>query len=144
MMRNLFLAACLILLSQFTFADGHTEIVIPNESFSVKGKLLNVELSDTGGVVTVSGKAGKYGIVYLTYNMKLNPNSTSQGSFTGRGMAIDDEGNRSGGVRNGVWTREGTTFTMHSLDDLSGGEQNLCKSVLDIESGEFEMTFYPI
>ncbi len=57
---------------------------------------------------------------------------------------MDDEGNRAGGVRNGVWTSECTNFTMDSLDDLSGGEQNRCKSVLDIESGEFEMTFYPI
>jgi hypothetical protein len=103
---------------------------------------LNLELSDTGGTVTVSGKAVKYGMVYLTYNMKLNPSSTSQGSFTGTGMAIGDDGKRVAAIRNGMWKREGTSFTIHSLDDLSDGSQNLCKSVLDIASGEFEMTFY--
>ena len=145
-MKLLFLVASLMLLvlTQSVAADGHTTIELPAETYSVKGKLLNLELSDTGGTVTVSGKAGKYGMVYLTYNMKLNPSSTSQRSFTGKGMAIDDDGKRVAAVRNGMWKREGTSFTMHSLDDLSDGSQNLCKSVLDIASGEFEMTFYPM
>ena len=63
----------LLVLTQSVAADGHTTIELPAETYSVKGKLLNLELSGTGGTVTVSGKAGKYGMVYLTYNMKLIP-----------------------------------------------------------------------
>ena len=67
---------------------------VPSESFSVKGEMLNLELTDSGGVITVKAIAGKYGRVFMTYNMSTNPNSKTQGSFTGRGMGIDDSGNR--------------------------------------------------
>ena len=32
---------------------------IPDESCSLKGKMLNIELTDAGGVVTVEGIAGR-------------------------------------------------------------------------------------
>jgi hypothetical protein len=76
--------------------------------------------------------------------MATNPNSKTQGSFTGRGMGIDDTGNREFAVRAGVWTRIGTTLTLHSLDDLTDGTQNLCKSELNLSTGGFQMTFYPM
>lgn len=145
-MRSIIFVATMFVLfiTQPTFADGHTTITVPSESFSVKGEMLNLELTDSGGVITVKAIAGKYGRVFITYNMSTNPNSKTQGSFTGRGMGIDDTGNREFAARRGVWTREGTTLTLHSLDDLTDGSQNLCKSILDISTGEFEMTFYPM
>ena len=145
-MRSIIFAATMLVLSlsQSAFADGHPTITVPSDSFSVKGEMMNLELSDSGGVITVKAIAGKYGRVFLTYNMSTNPNSKTQGSFTGRGMGIDDNGNREFATRNGVWTREGTTLTLHSLDDLTDGSQNLCKSILDLSTGEFEMTFYPM
>ena len=103
---------------------------------------MNVELTDTGGTVTGSGNQGQYGKVYITYNMSLSPNSTSQGSFTGKAMAIDNDGNRNAAIRGGVWKREGNKMTMHSLDDVTDGNQFLCKSILDLRTGKFEMTFY--
>ena len=105
---------------------------------------MNLELNDGGGVITVAAIAGKYGRVFLTYNMSTNPNSKTQGSFTGRGMGIDDTGIREFAVRAGVWTRSGTTLTLHSLDDLTDGTQNLCKSELNLTTGDFRMTFYPM
>ena len=134
----------LLALAPMTAALASPSITVPEESFSLKGKMLNVELTETAGVVTVQGIAGRYGRVFLTYNMTMNPNSDSQGAFTGRGMGINDEGARQAGSRQGVWKREGTVITYYSLDDVSDGNQNLCKSVLDISTGEFEMTFYPL
>ena len=136
-----------ILLFNFTyqvFGEEGPIIVIPEESYSVEGKLMNLELSENGGVITVNGVAGKYGRVFLTYNMKTNPNFKTQGSFTGRGMGIDDTGNREFAVRAGIWRREGTTLTLHSFDDLTDGIQNICKSVLNLTTGEFKMTFHSI
>lgn len=134
----------LLALAPMTAALASPSITVPEESFSLKGKMLNVELTETAGVVTVQGIAGRYGRVFLTYNMTMNPNSDSQGAFTGRGMGINDEGVRQAGSRQGVWKREGTVITYYSLDDVSDGNQNLCKSVLDISTGDFEMTFYPL
>ena len=142
--QRIWLAAALIVVTAGANADGHPTMTIPEETFSVKGELMNLELSDGGGVITVAAVAGKYGRVFLTYNMSTNPNSKTQGSFTGRGMGIDDTGNREFAVRAGVWTRSGTTLTLHSLDDLTDGTQNLCKSELDLTTGAFQMTFYPM
>ena len=143
-MRSIIFAATMLVLSlsQSAFADGHPTITVPSDSFSVKGKMMNLELSDNGGLITVESVGGRYGRIFLTYNMSVNPNFDSQGAFTGRGMGISEEGVRQGGSRQGVWKREGTTITFLSLDDVSDGNQNLCKSVLDISTGEFEMTFY--
>ena len=78
---------------------GAPAITVPDESFTIEGKMLNLELTDSAGVVTVEGIAGRYGRVFLTYNMTMNPNSDSQGAFTGRGMGISDEGVRQAGSR---------------------------------------------
>ena len=142
--QKIWLAAALLVVTAGANADGHPTMTIPEETFSVQGELMNLELSDVGGVITVAAIAGKYGRVFLTYNMSTNPNSKTQGSFTGRGMGIDDAGNREFAVRAGVWTRSGTTLTLHSLDDLTDGTQNLCKSELDLTTGAFQMTFYPM
>lgn len=142
--QKIWLAAAMLVVAAGANADGHPTITIPEETFSVQGELMNLELSDGGGVITVAAIAGKYGRVFLTYNMSTNPNSKTQGSFTGRGMGIDDTGNREFAVRAGVWTRSGTTLTLHSLDDLTDGTQNLCKSELNLTTGDFQMTFYPM
>ena len=140
----LLIPTLLIFVISQAFADGNPQIAVPEQSYSVEGKLMNLELSENGGVITVKGLAGKYGRVFLTYNMKTNPNFKMQGSFTGRGMGIDDTGNREFAVRAGIWSREGTTLTLHSFDDLTDGVQNMCKSVLNLSSGDFKMTFYSI
>ncbi len=142
--HKIWLAAALLVVAAGANADGHPTITIPEETFSVQGELMNLELSDGGGVITVAAIAGKYGRVFLTYNMSTNPNSKTQGSFTGRGMGIDDTGNREFAVRAGVWTRSGTTLTLHSLDDLTDGTQNPYKSELNLTTGDFQMTFHPM
>ena len=142
--KNMFLVSAFLIFSAGLRADDHPTITVPGETFSVNGELMNLELTDEGGVITVAAIAGKYGRVFITYNMATNPNSKTQGSFTGRGMGIDDTGNREFAVRAGVWRRSGTTLTLHSLDDLTDGTQNLCKSELNLSTGDFQMTFYPM
>ncbi len=143
-MKKLMMSLLLMTIGPVTAVLAAPVITVPDESFTLEGKMLNLELTDSAGVVTVEGIAGRYGRVFLTYNMTMNPNSDSQGAFTGRGMGISDEGVRQAGSRQGVWKREGTVVTYYSLDDVSDGNQNLCKSVLDISTGKFQMTFYPL
>lgn len=115
-----------------------------DEKFTLSGKVTSISLTDQGGVINVSSKAGRYGKVFLTYNLKLdNPNHTSQGSFIGRGVGINDDGNRNSGSRQGVWKREGNIITFHSLDDVTDGNRNFCISKLNLTEETLEMTFYP-
>ena len=115
-----------------------------DEKFTLSGKVTSISLTDQGGVINVSSKAGRYGKVFLTYNLKLdNPNYTSQGSFIGRGVGINDDGNRNSGSRQGVWKREGNIITFHSLDDVTDGNRNFCISKLNLTEETLEMTFYP-
>ena len=58
------------------------------DSFTLSGKVTSVELTDDGGVITVSAEAGRYGKVFLTYNVKLNPALPNQGYFSGRGIGF--------------------------------------------------------
>jgi hypothetical protein len=59
------LVAGMLVLAPFAVSDGHkeTEIKIPSEAFSLTGKLMNIELTDTGGTITVAGTTGIYGRV---------------------------------------------------------------------------------
>jgi hypothetical protein len=63
--------------------------VTADEKFTLSGKVTSISLTDQGGVINVSSKAGRYGKVFLTYNLRRdNPNFGSQGSFSGRGVGI--------------------------------------------------------
>ena len=49
--------------------------VTSDEKFTLSGKVTSISLTDQGGVINVSSKAGRYGKVFLTYNLKIdNPN----------------------------------------------------------------------
>ena len=51
--------------------------VSADEKFTLSGKVTSISLTDQGGVINVSSKAGRYGKVFLTYNLKIdNPNYT--------------------------------------------------------------------
>ena len=113
------------------------------ESFSLSGKISSVELTDEGGVITVSAEAGRYGKVFLTYNVKLNPALPNQGYFSGRGVGFNDDGNRESGSRQGVFRREGSIMKFYSLDDVSDGRLNYCETVINLRTETVEMTFYP-
>ena len=112
------------------------------ESFSLSGKITSVELTDDGGTITVSSEAGRYGKVFLTYNVTLNPALPDQGYFSGRGVGFND-GVRQAGSRQGVFRREGAIMKFWSLDDVTDGNMNYCETVMNLETETVEMTFYP-
>ena len=112
------------------------------ESFSLSGKITSIELTSDGGTITVSSEAGRYGKVFLTYNVKLNPSLPDQGYFSGRGVGFN-EGVRQAGSRQGVFRREGSIMKFWSLDDVTDGNMNYCETVMNLETETVEMTFYP-
>ena len=140
MYKKIFIVAISILCSLSIF--GLT--ITADEEFTLSGKVTSISLTDQGGVINVSSKAGRYGKVFLTYNLRRdNPNFGSQGSFTGRGVGIADDGTRNSAPRHGVWKREGNIITFHSLDDVTDGNRNICISKLNLTEETLEMTFYP-
>ena len=112
------------------------------ESFTLSGKITSVELTNGGGTITVSSEAGRYGKVFLTYNVTLNPALPDQGYFSGRGVGFND-GVRQAGSRQGVFRREGAILKFWSLDDVTDGNMNYCETVMNLETETVEMTFYP-
>ena len=61
---------------------------LEGDSLSFEGKVTSVTITDTGGSLNVSGKAGIYGSAYLTYNLTVNPNVKTQGSITGNAVDL--------------------------------------------------------
>ena len=94
------------------------------------------------GTITVSSEAGRYGKVFLTYNVTLNSALPDQGYFSGRGVGFND-GVRQAGSRQGVFRREGAIMKFWSLDDVTDGNMNYCETVMNLETETVEMTFYP-
>ena len=140
MYKKIFIVVISILCSLSIF--GLT--ITADEKFTLSGNVTSISLTDQGGVINVSSKAGRYGKVFLTYNLpRDNPNFGSQGSFTGRGVGIADDGTRNSAPRHGVWKREGNIITFHSLDDVTDGNRNFCISKLNLTEETLEMTFYP-
>ena len=140
MYKKIFIVAISLLCSLSIF--GLT--ITADEKFTLSGNVTSISLTDQGGVINVSSKAGRYGKVFLTYNLRRdNPNFGSQGSFTGRGVGIADDGTRNSAPRHGVWKREGNIITFHSLDDVTDGNRNFCISKLNLTEETLEMTFYP-
>ena len=125
------------LLTVFTttvvFSLSISAFEVTGESFQLEGKV----------IINVSSEAGRYGKVFLTYNVVVNQNLPNQGYFHGRGIGINDAGERNTGSRQGVWRREGTIMKFYSLDDVSDANMNYCESVIDLRAETIKMTFYP-
>jgi len=139
-MTKLLLTFLFVLVSANSYA-----IDIQGEAYKFSGKINTITLSESGGTIDAVGQTGQYGKVWLTYNLKLdNPNTPNQGSFTGRAVAIDENGNRNGASRQGVWERKGSIMHFRSLDDVTDGNQYLCLTEVNLIDDSLEMNFYSV
>ena len=139
-MKNIFLTLVLGMFSLNGFA-----LDINGEPYEFTGSISTITLTDEGGVINAVGETGQYGKVWLTYNLNLdNPATPNQGSFTGRAVAIDGDGNRNSATRQGVWERKGKMMHFKSLDDVSDGNQYLCITSVNLIDDSLEMKFYSV
>ena len=74
------------------------KVTLLRNTFNLSGKITSVEIKDGGGVIHVSSEAGRYGKVFLTYNVTVNPALPNQGYFSGKGVGFND-GQRQAGNR---------------------------------------------
>lgn len=137
-MKNLILTFLITFLSVNTYS-----IDINGEAYAFTGNVSSITLNESGGVINAVGQTGQYGKVWLTYNLKAdNPGNPNQGSFAGRATAIDENGNRNGASRQGVWERKGTVMHFRSLDDVSDGNQYLCITEINLIDDSLKMSFF--
>ena len=137
-----FLKIGLAMILSITFSLSVFALDLDGESFNLSGKITSVEIKDGGGVIHVSSEAGRYGKVFLTYNVTVNPALPNQGYFSGKGVGFND-GQRQAGNRQGVFRREGALMKFWSLDEVTDGNMNYCETVMNLETETVEMTFYP-
>ena len=139
-MKNIFLVLVFGIFASNTYA-----LDINGDVYDFTGNITSITLTDEGGVINVVGETGEYGKVWLTYNLNLdNPATPNQGSFTGRAVAIDDNGNRNSATRQGVWERKGNMMHFKSLDDVSDGNQYLCITSANLTDDSLTMKFYSV
>ena len=114
---------------------------LEGDTLSFEGTVTSVTVTDTGGTLNISGKAGIYGTAYLTYNLTLNPNVENQGAVTGRAVAFADDGQRNTATLNGVWSRDGHSMTMYTLDDVSDANFHIAIVKVDLHSQSVKVEF---
>jgi len=139
-MKNIFLV-----LAFGVFTSNAYALDVKGDAYDFTGNITSITLTNEGGVINVVGETGEYGKVWLTYNLNLdNPATPNQGSFTGRAVAIDDNGNRNSATRQGVWERKGNMMHFKSLDDVSDGNQYLCITSANLTDDSLTMKFYSV
>ena len=77
--------------------------------------------------IDATGKVGKYGRVYVSYNLHTDGYQSDQGLFDGQGM------NMEGVTANltGIWRKRGTNYFVYSLDNLNNGDHNFVSINID-------------
>ena len=77
--------------------------------------------------IDATGKVGKYGRVYVSYNLHTDGYQSDQGLFDGQGM------NMEGVTANltGIWRKRGTNYVVYSLDNLNNGDHNFVSINID-------------
>ena len=104
-------------------------------------KITSVTLSETGGTINVTGHQDIYGLIYLTYNLTLNPNLVTQGAFTGKALGYGEKGERNTAALGGVWVRKERNITLYSLDDVSDGNFHFAVVELNLDEESATINF---
>ena len=110
-------------------------VVLSSQIFSVqlenvnKGEfdITSTAVSSSMISIDATGKVGKYGRVYVSYNLHTDGYQSDQGLFDGQGM------NMEGVTANltGIWRKRGTNYVVYSLDNLNNGDHNFVSINID-------------
>ena len=109
--------------------------VLSSQIFSVqlenvnKGEFDITSTAVSSSIISIdaTGKVGKYGRVYVSYNLHTDGYQSDQGLFDGQGM------NMEGVTANftGIWRKRGTNYVVYSLDNLNNGDHNFVSINID-------------
>ena len=124
-MKQFLLAVVAFCFAGLAIADGHGDkISFEQRHEGTPMEVTSVHLNADGGTITAEGQMGTYGRTYVTYKLTARPDGKSGWvDVEGRGAMADGAFASGAGV--GIYSRNGTTFTIHFLVNMQDGTQNL-------------------
>lgn len=125
-----------------TFAAGFEA---KGDSFPAEFTMTSWSSSATTSSLTAEGVVGEgYGKVYLSYEFFSTTADRLKGNFTGSLRSINQDGDLVAASLQGIWKREGTMVTMHTLDAFSNGDMIYAKGAVDLFNGTLVFEAFPI
>ena len=114
-MKNIFLGLLALSFAHLTLADGHGgKLAFEQRQASAPMEVTSVHLTETGGTITAEGQMGTYGRTYVTYTLTARPDGKS-GWVKVEGRGAMEDGGFASGAGVGIYSRDGTVFTIHFL-----------------------------
>ena len=143
-MKNFLLAAAAFCFAGLAMADGHgNKISFEQRHEGTPMEVTSVHLNADGGTITAEGQMGTYGRTYVSYKLTARPDGKSGWvDVEGRGAMAD--GGFASGAGVGIYSRDGTTFTIHFLVNMQDGTQNLDEVVFNAYTRELTHDVYVV
>ena len=141
-MKQFLIAVTAFCFAGLAIADGHgNKISFEQRHEGTPMEVTSVHLNAGGGTITAEGQMGTYGRTYVTYKLTARPDGKSGWvDVEGRGAMADGAFASGAGV--GIYSRNGTTFTIHCLVNMQDGTQNLDEVVFDAYTRELTHDVY--
>ena len=95
-------------------------IILEDEVLSAEGKVTSVILDETGGTITGKLNVSIYGLVFVNYNLTMNPKTAAL---------------------HGVWKRTGHQMKIYCMDDISDGMIHLAVASIDFRADSIKVDF---
>ena len=143
-MKQFLLAVVAFCFAGLAIADGHRDkISFEQRHEGTPMEVTSVHLNADGGTITAEGQMGSYGRTYVTYKLTARPDGKSGWvDVEGRGAMADGAFASGAGV--GIYSRNGTTFTIHFLVNMQDGTQNLDEVVFNAYTRELTHDVYVV
>ena len=143
-MKKFLLAVAAFCSAGLAIADGHGDkISFEQRHEGTPMEVTSVHLNADGGTITAEGQMGTYGRTYVTYKLTARPDGKSGWvDVEGRGAMADGAFASGAGV--GIYSRDGTTFTIHFLVNMQDGTQNLDEVVFNAYTRELTHDVYVV
>ena len=143
-MKQFLLAVVALCFAGLAIADGHGDkISFEQRHEGTPMEVTSVHLNADGGTITAEGQMGTYGRTYVTYKLTARPDGKSGWvEVEGRGAMADGAFASGAGV--GIYSRNGTTFTIHFLVNMQDGTQNLDEVVFNAYTRELTHDVYVV
>lgn len=143
-MKHFLLAVFSLWFASFAIADGHgSTISFEQRQEGAAMEVTSVHLTADGGTITAEGQMGTYGRTYVTYTLTARPDGKS-GWVKVEGRGAMESGAFASGAGVGIYSRDGTTFTIHFLVNMQDGTQNLDEVVFNAYTRELTHEVYVV